>query len=144
MSDFCYILHCISVVDCILGNVTDVCPFGGLVIVKCRSISTKCSTGSWQWMCYYKCTVLHIKTVLHRSKHKTEEIDTRHKHYAVDFLKVLFRDVPPEKIFCFLRESNIFSKIWAFIDHENFIILTFSRVETFPWKTCDILSLNIF
>ena len=33
--------------------------------------------------------------------------DIRRKHYSAENLKILFRDVPPDKIFNFLREINI-------------------------------------
>ena len=35
----------------------------------------------------------------------------RDKHYNAKTLKVLFRDVPPDKIFNFLKEIKIFYKI---------------------------------
>ena len=37
--------------------------------------------------------------------------DIRRKHYSVENFKVLFRDVPPDKIFGFLKEAGIFYKI---------------------------------
>ena len=37
--------------------------------------------------------------------------DIRRKHYSAENFKVLFRDIPPDKIFDFLREINIFNKI---------------------------------
>ena len=37
--------------------------------------------------------------------------DIRRRHYSVENFKVLFRDVPPDKIFSFLKETGIFYKI---------------------------------
>ena len=37
--------------------------------------------------------------------------DIRRKHYSVENFKVLFRDVPPDKIFNFLKEIGLFYKI---------------------------------
>ena len=37
--------------------------------------------------------------------------DIRRKHFTADSIKVLFRDVPPDDIFAFLREINIFHLI---------------------------------
>jgi len=37
--------------------------------------------------------------------------DTRQKFYTADSLKTLFRDVPPETIFDFLKEINIFHRL---------------------------------
>ena len=37
--------------------------------------------------------------------------DIRRRNYSVENFKVLFRDVPPDKIFSFLKEAGIFYKI---------------------------------
>ena len=37
--------------------------------------------------------------------------DIRRRHYSVENFKVLFRDVPPDKIFSFLKEAGIFYNI---------------------------------
>ena len=37
--------------------------------------------------------------------------EIRRKHYSVENFKVLFRDVPPDKIFNFLKEIGLFYKI---------------------------------
>ena len=37
--------------------------------------------------------------------------EIRRKHYSVENFKVLFRDVPPDKIFDFLKEVGLFYKI---------------------------------
>ena len=37
--------------------------------------------------------------------------DIRRKHYSVENFKVLFRDVPPDKIFSFLKEVRLFYKV---------------------------------
>lgn len=36
-------------------------------------------------------------------------IDIRRKHYTADTLKVLFRDVPLDKIINFLKEANLYT-----------------------------------
>ena len=38
-------------------------------------------------------------------------IETRQKYYTAESMKVLFRDVPPDNIFAFLRDINMFGKI---------------------------------
>ena len=50
-------------------------------------------------------------TVEHILLHCWDFYDIRRKHYSAENLKVLFRDVPPDKIFDFLKEINIFNKI---------------------------------
>ena len=55
--------------------------------------------------CDEPCTVEHILIEC------IDVMDTRVKHYTADNLKVLFRDVPPDKIFDFLREINVFYRI---------------------------------
>ena len=37
--------------------------------------------------------------------------EIRRKHYSVENFKILFRDVPPDKIFNFLKEIGLFYKI---------------------------------
>ena len=37
--------------------------------------------------------------------------DVRRKHFSAETLKVLFRDVPPDNIFNFLKEIGIFNRI---------------------------------
>ena len=37
--------------------------------------------------------------------------DVRHKHFTAESMKVLFRDVPPDSIFAFLKEINVYYKI---------------------------------
>ena len=41
--------------------------------------------------------------------------EIRRKHYSVENFKVLFRDVPPDKIFDFLKEVGLFYKIWKIL-----------------------------
>ena len=38
-------------------------------------------------------------------------IEVRRKHFSAESMKVLFRDVPPDSIFAFLKEINMFNKI---------------------------------
>ena len=37
--------------------------------------------------------------------------DTRHKHFTAESIKTLFRDVPPDALFAFLKEIHVFNKI---------------------------------
>ena len=41
--------------------------------------------------------------------------EIRRKHYSVENFKILFRDVPPDKIFNFLKEIGLFYKIWKVV-----------------------------
>ena len=50
-------------------------------------------------------------TIEHILLHCWDFYDIRRKHYSAENLKVLFRDIPPDKIFDFLREINVFNKI---------------------------------
>jgi ribonuclease HI len=50
-------------------------------------------------------------TVKHFLLSCVELADIRNKFYTAENMKVLFRDVPPDSLFGFLRESNIWSKI---------------------------------
>ena len=38
-------------------------------------------------------------------------IEVRRKHFTAESMKVLFRDVPPDRVLAFLREINIYNKI---------------------------------
>ena len=38
-------------------------------------------------------------------------IEVRRKYYTAESMKVLFRDVPPDSIFAYLKEINMFNKI---------------------------------
>ena len=38
-------------------------------------------------------------------------IEVRRKFYTAESMKVLFRDVPPDSIFAFLKEVNVYNKI---------------------------------
>ena len=50
-------------------------------------------------------------TIEHILLHCWDFYDIRRRHYSAENLKILFRDVPPDKIFDFLKEINIFNKI---------------------------------
>ena len=50
-------------------------------------------------------------TIEHILLHCWDFYDIRRRHYSAENLKILFRDVPPDKIFDFLKEMNIFNKI---------------------------------
>ena len=50
-------------------------------------------------------------TIEHILLHCWDSYDIRRKHYCAENLKILFRDVPPDKIFDFLKEINLFNII---------------------------------
>ena len=52
-----------------------------------------------------------IFTVEHFLLRCADLIEIRHKHFTAESLKVLFRDVPPDKVFDFLKEAGIYWKI---------------------------------
>ena len=52
-------------------------------------------------MCFVCDEVLSVKHIL---LHCADLIEIRHRHFTLDSMKRLFRDVPPDVIFNFLRE----------------------------------------
>ena len=67
--------------------------------------------------------------------------DIRRKHYSAENLKVLFRDVPPDKIFDFLREINVFNKIWKWNMKRRDLLQIFEFLNDFECSNmkCDLL-----
>ena len=59
-------------------------------------------------MCFACDEVLSVEHVL---LHCADLIDVRHKHFTSHSMKQLFRDVPPDVIFSFLKEINIYHLI---------------------------------
>ena len=52
-----------------------------------------------------------LLTMKHISFTCSDLIGIRQTHFAAQSLRVLFQEISPEKIFNFLKESNIFGKI---------------------------------
>ena len=51
-------------------------------------------------------------------------IEIRQSHFTVKSLRMLFKDISPENIFYFLKEINIFGKIYhmvisGYLDHQS-------------------------
>ena len=69
-------------------------------------------------------------TIEHILLHCWDFYDIRRKHYSAENLKVLFRDIPPDKIFDFLREINVFNKIWNWNMKERDLLKIFEVLET--------------
>ena len=59
-------------------------------------------------MCVACDEVLSVKHIL---LHCADLTEIRHKHFTSDSMKRLFRDVPPDVIFNFLKEINIYHLI---------------------------------
>ena len=57
------------------------------------------------YSCHMSYTIEHILISC------ADLIDIRRKYYNAESMKVLFRDVPPDRIFAFLKEINIYHKI---------------------------------
>lgn len=59
----------------------------------------------WCIGCHERLTLKHILIDC------WEVFEIRNKYFTADSMRILFRDVPPDEIFGFLREINIFYKI---------------------------------
>ena len=60
-------------------------------------------------------------TIKHLLLDCREMHDIRHKHFTASSMKTLFRDVPPDTIFQFLREAHIFNRLWSYYG-ESFLV----------------------
>ena len=130
-------------------NVTDTCDWTiSTSSKKCQTRrSCACSFAYWS---YKDHTLIYFKTrgtivlfgceALFTVRHFLLECDDfshiRNKYFHVDTIKQLFNDVPTDNVFLFLKQINLFNKLWLHFYELFIFLLAFSIfIHSFQTKS---------